>query len=285
MATQGTDDADREAVLRSFLLGALPAERQEEIDKRFLADEELHGELQATADDLIHAYLAGELSAADRERFEAHFLASPRRREQVAFIRSLVSAVEHIETPAAAPATRWSRMSPMLPWAAVLVVGLAAGGWSIGEKRRSERSLAAALQRQEALQRQLAAQDERVRELEERVRGSSESGDIATWALRTRAARGEGVNSFPVRSAWVRLRVPLEDDFDVTSYRASLQTIEGREILRVGGLREVAGPEGRTLDVMVPTGLLRPGTFVLSLQRDVAGTSEELTATTFLVRH
>lgn len=285
MTTQSADAADREAVLRGYLLGALPAERQEEIDERFLADEELHAELQATADDLIHAYLAGELSAADRERFETHFLASPRRRERVAFVRSLLSAVDHIKVPADAPAMRRSRLIPMLPWAAALAVGLAAGGWSIGEKHRSERSLAAARQREESLQRQLTAQDERVRELEKRVRVDSESSDIATWALRTGVERGEtGANGFTVRGSWVLLRVPLKHDFDVTSYRVSLQTSEGREILRVDGLRQTSGPEGRALDVVVPTELLRPGTYLLSLQRGVPGAPQELTATTFRVR-
>ena len=275
---------DREAEFRAYLLGVLPPERQEEIDERFLADAEFHAELQATADDLIHAYLGGELPAAERQQFETHFLASPRRRERVAFVRSLVAAVERVQRPAVA-APRPSRLASMLPWAAMLVFGLAAGGWSIGEKRRSNGVLAEARQREESLRAQLLAQDERVRELERLTRPSSEPADVATWTLRSSAERGPAsADGFTVRGEWIRLRVLLEHDLRVASYRASLQTSEGREVLRVGGLREASRSAGRTVDVMVPAGLLAPGHYLLSVQRDAGGAPEELTATTFLVR-
>jgi anti-sigma factor RsiW len=275
---------DREAEFRAYLLGVLPPERQEEIDERFLADEAMHVELQATADDLIHAYLAGDLSAPDRERFETHFLASPRRRERVAFVRSLLAALERAPATAGSPSSR-PRWTPVLPWAAVLIVGLAAGGWSIGERRRGERDRVAAQQREDSLRRQLLTRDERVRELEGRVGASREPGDVATWTLRSGVERSPGASEgFTVGADWIRLRVLLEHDLRVSSYRASLQTSAGREILRVGGLREASRPEGRMVDVMVPGGLLRPGSYLLSVQRDAGGAPEELTATTFLVR-
>lgn len=286
-------DAEREAVLKSYLLGALPAAEQEEIDERFLADDDLHAELLATADDLIHAYLTGGLAPPDRERFESHFLASPRRRDRVAFVRSLLSAIDRVQdggagrTQAGADGKlpRPSRWVQVLPWAAVLVVGLAAGGWSIGERRRHERTLAGVQEREASLRQALLARDERVRDLEARLRVGSASADIATWALRAGVERGTtAADGFKVGGDWVRLRVLLEHDLHVTSYRASLQTGEGREILRVGGLREASGPEGRTVDVIVPAGLLPAGTYLLSIQRDAAGAPEELTATTFLVR-
>lgn len=284
MTGHSPDGPDREADLRAYLLGVLPPERQDEIDERFFADEVLHAELQATADDLIHAYLSGELSATDRERFETHFLASPRRRERMAFVRSLVTAVDRVRA-SAAPAPSRSRRMTMLPWAAVLIVGLVAGGWSIGERRRGERDRASAQQREDSLRRQLLAQGERVRELEGRVPSTGEPADLVTWALRSGVERGSGsADGFTVRGDWIRLRVPLEHDLRVASYRASLLTGEGREVLRVGGLREAKGPKGRTVDVIVPAGLLRPGAYLLSLQRDAPGAAEELTATTFLVR-
>ena len=277
------DGADREVPLRAYLLGLLPVEQREEIEERALADEALHAELQATADDLIHAYLAGELSEEERERFETHFLASPRRRERVAFVRSLVAAVGRVQSPAA-PAARPARLLPLLPWAAVLVIGLA-GGWSIGERRRSERDLAQARQREDSLRQQLLARDERVRELESRAAAGSEPADLATWTLRSGVERGAAAaDAFTVRGDWIRLRVPLEHDLRVASYRISLQTAAGREVLRVGGLREVSRAGGRTVDVIVPSGLLRPGSYLLSVQRDGAGAPDELTATTFQVR-
>ena len=115
MNAGGPEDLDLEADLRAYLLGVLPPERQDSIEERFFADKELHLQLQATGDDLIHAYLAGELSPADRERFETHFLASPRRRERLAFVRSLMTAVDRVQSAARAPRRPLRMVSVCLP--------------------------------------------------------------------------------------------------------------------------------------------------------------------------
>lgn len=282
-------ETERDPMLRDYLLGVLPVHLQVTIDERFVEDGELHAELLATADDLIHGYLAGELSPAERERFESHFLASPRRRERLAFIRSLVTAVDRergasipSREPIAASRRAWV---PMLPWAAVLVVGLVAGGWAVVEEQRGAQLLASAEARARALQEQIDQQRARIVELESVARATADLGDIATWTLGPGVERGPGgFNAFRVRGSWVRIRVPLEHDLRVDAYRAILHTREGRELLRVGGLREQASSNGRTLDLMVPAGLLPPGSYLLAIERDAAGTSEELTAMTFSVR-
>jgi hypothetical protein len=113
----------------------------------------------------------------------------------------------------------------------------------------------------------------------------SDPGPCATWVLDSGAERGSApADAFAPRGERIRLRVTLEHDSRVPSYRASLQTRDGREVLRVGGLREASRRGGRTVDVMVPAGLLRSGTYLLSIQRDAAGPPQELTATTFVVR-
>src|SRR5262245_12996886 len=87
---------DQERALVAFLLGRLPPEEQARMEERVFVDDQANEELWATADDLIHAYLAGTLSADDRQRFESHFLTSPRRRERVEFVRSLLAAAERV---------------------------------------------------------------------------------------------------------------------------------------------------------------------------------------------
>src|SRR4029450_11495709 len=93
----------------SYLLGKLPPKEVLEWEERLFTDDELNEELAASADDLIHAYLDGQLSAEDRARFEAHFLASPRRRERVVFVRDLLTAIRRGAArapPGAAPTPR-----------------------------------------------------------------------------------------------------------------------------------------------------------------------------------
>jgi hypothetical protein len=87
-----------------------------------------------------------------------------------------------------------------------------------------------------------------------------------------------------VSGKWVRLRVQLDHDLQVASYRAILQTPDERKVFGVEGLPETSGPGGRTVEVMVPAGLLRPGDYLLSIQIDAPGPPKELTAPTFLVR-
>ncbi|HET9314720.1 MAG TPA: hypothetical protein VFQ51_03985 [Vicinamibacteria bacterium] len=294
------ESSDREPALREYLLGGLlPAER-EEIEERLLTDADFHAELQATGDDLIHVYLAGELPPPDRERFESHFLSSSRRRERVAFVRSLVSAVDRVRHGAsrptgthAVPSAPRRPLSVLLPWAAALVVGLGAGGWSVHERRLRQQDAAQAHQREADLRRELTAQEERIQQLERAPVVVPPTEGIATWPLSAGAERGTAsARPFAVGAGteWVRLRVPLEHGLTVPpprdarapSYRGSLQTAEGKELHGVPDVPAKTGPSGVTFDVIVPAGVLRPGIYLLAIQG--ASGRDEVAATPFVVR-
>src|SRR5437867_10404414 len=73
-----------------YLLGELrDDEERARFEQRLLADEKLYEELLIAEDELMEAYLSGELSAGDKARFEEPFLASPRRRERVENLSAL----------------------------------------------------------------------------------------------------------------------------------------------------------------------------------------------------
>jgi hypothetical protein len=110
-----------EPELRSvqYLLGRTPVEERSQIEERLFTDDAFAEELQATADDLIHAYLAGALTEDDRSRFETHFLASTAHRERLAFIRGLLSAVQRVSV---STRPRWH------PWAMAAAAALLALG-------------------------------------------------------------------------------------------------------------------------------------------------------------
>ena len=282
------DEVARDTELRGYHLGTLPAERQEEIDDHFLADDAVHAELQAAADDLIHAYLAGQLSAGDRARFESHFLRSRGHRERLAFMRTLVTAVGRLgkeTTTAAVPVTapRSTRWTALLPWAAARAVGLAAGGWSIGEKRRLERELGAADERARAQDQLLAQQRQQIQELERHEKETKDVGAIATWRVPPGLQRGSNAPEFAIRSDWVLLRIPLDDALRAPSYRLSLQTSGGKEILRYRSVPTRSGTHGRTVDMMVRASLLPPASYVVLILGD-DDASRDLEAAPFVVR-
>lgn len=100
MARQINND---KALIR-YLLGDASDEEKIRLEEEFFGDDTFFEQLLAVEDDLIDAYVQGELSASDRERFERSFLTTPRRRERVEFARALRGFVA--EAPAATTPVR-----------------------------------------------------------------------------------------------------------------------------------------------------------------------------------
>ncbi|MCI0337298.1 MAG: zf-HC2 domain-containing protein [Acidobacteria bacterium] len=82
-------------MIAQYLLGELSAEESGRLEERLFANEG-YEQLLVVEEELIEAYVRGELSARDRERFENHFLTSPARRERVEFTKTLFKALEEI---------------------------------------------------------------------------------------------------------------------------------------------------------------------------------------------
>ena len=163
-----------------YLLGALPEAETERLDELSITDDEFAESLQAAEMDLVDAYVLGELTGADLEKFKTHYLASPARREKVEFAKVLQSFGEQestgpLATTAAAPARRGRLAAlgvfiappPILQWglAAAALAVLIVGGWLAVENisLRQQTSQTAArrdllIQREQELQKELENQ-------------------------------------------------------------------------------------------------------------------------------
>lgn len=108
--------------LRSYLLDEVATDRREAIEASYFADPAALERLDATEQDLIEAYLAGELDAGMRARFERTCLTTPTRQHRLDTTRRLMAA------SAAAPASQRTRWAPYLALAASLLI-FAAGWW------------------------------------------------------------------------------------------------------------------------------------------------------------
>src|SRR5947209_4256309 len=86
--------------LRQYLLDSLDADEKKELfDELSIADDEFAWQLEAVENDLIDAYLHGELSGDELARFRSQYLASPGQREKVTFAQAFQSfAAEQINT-------------------------------------------------------------------------------------------------------------------------------------------------------------------------------------------
>jgi hypothetical protein len=100
--------------LARYLLGGLSESERERIEEAYFADDEAFEQMLIAEEELTDAYARGELSAEERGRFEALFLASPRGRERVHFARSLAAAVSDARPAQAVPEVRSSSQRPSL---------------------------------------------------------------------------------------------------------------------------------------------------------------------------
>lgn len=151
----GRRDAARDDELIRYLLGELPEDDVERLDEQSVMDDEFAARLRFVEDDLVDAYTRGELTAERTRRFEAFYLASPRRREKVAFARRLLRAVEQ-DAGRSRAVDSGSAKSRWIPWALAAAVALCLAAGALVQQARVQADLTDARQRLDAADRRLA---------------------------------------------------------------------------------------------------------------------------------
>ena len=76
-------------LITQYLLGSLSSEETERLDELSLSDDEFAGRLQVVENELIDAYVEGELSGQTLQQFNSFYLSSPKRCERVRFAQAL----------------------------------------------------------------------------------------------------------------------------------------------------------------------------------------------------
>jgi hypothetical protein len=259
-----------ENLIHRYLLGELPETEQTSFERELLTDRDKFDQVWSIETELIDSYVRGEMSRADRERFEGHYMASPLHRERVAIARLLLEnidqqAIELLEVDE--PKTvvpRWDNfpvprrwLAPAFGVASVLAFLLTIGSaWVLIERARLTEQIAKiqneAQSERDSLQQREQELSVRNRELEkeiadgrlrseqlkaelEQLRGQSRSIPSAAYPylLRPASLRNETGPAPPtirLLNGKVRLWMQLESR-DHQSYRIRLQTAEGQEIL------------------------------------------------------
>ena len=159
--------------LRAYLLGSLSDAETERYDEMSFSDNDFNDILNSVEHDLTDAYANGELSGEELERFRAHYLASPRRRDKVDFAKEFRSFVARQNAaPAVADVREPKRgffsifSAPALKWGVVAAtIALAVlSGWFWIQNSRLQHQLSEVAQnsgsedaRQQELERQIAA--------------------------------------------------------------------------------------------------------------------------------
>ena len=123
-----------------YLLGAAPEEQTELLDRLSISDDDFACRLRALEDDLVDAYVRGELSGDTLERFRRFYLSSPLRREKVRFAEALLPLADRRAPVPVVPARRFTLSFPRLFAAAAACLVLAAGVfWTFVNSRPAPR--------------------------------------------------------------------------------------------------------------------------------------------------
>ena len=204
---------DNEKLISRYLLGELPEEQQVEIEDRAFSDKDYLATITTVENDLIDEYVRGELSAADRQRFESRFLASAERRKRVEFAKALRTVVSTVpEKNAIQTATGWSWRESLyaflnglnpaarLAFAAAAIVVVAGAALLFVETlrlRRQVTQLQAEKQAGQNLQQSLEAERKRNAELNARLDQEKQQREQTDESLRQLTETPEAKNPAP----------------------------------------------------------------------------------------
>ena len=121
-------------LLVRYLIGSLPEDETERLDEQSIADDQFAARLSAVENDLVDAYVKGELTGDILDGFKAHYLSSRARRERVTFAGTLLrhqqsDVVAPVNTMRAGRPPAALRVIPQWAWAAAALIFLGATGY------------------------------------------------------------------------------------------------------------------------------------------------------------
>ncbi len=225
-----------------YLIGDLTEAEQEETERRLLADDSSFDALQVVEDELIDAYVRGELPPEDRKRFEEHFLQTPSRWERIHFARAFHQALNQ---KVSKPELSWWKTVFLLPrirlpLAAAAVLVIACGLWIVVERWRPHDG--------------------------SRAGPPVPAGPIVSLVLSPGLLRGSAATpqlALPAGAAAVELQLELESSSALTDYRCRLETAEG-SLIR-DGLEPTIAVTGQALTLRLSPEVLAEGDYILAL--------------------
>lgn len=281
-----------------YLLGKLPSEDCRRIEEIYFFNDRLFDEMLVVEESLIDSYVRGNLSDEDRKLFEANYLSSPKRKEQVEFARSFLEALPIVagSSPGHSPGVRpglarvhvWAELRERyraLVWGLIAVAALLLAGFSyllyrvawLHDSPEQVREQRAKMARQEQeidqVRGDLERQREELRDKIARVQslqsdgGVTPTGGVVIKPLLAVQVRGEQqvqVLNVPSTALVLLLQVPVGEVAGKT-YQAILAG-DDAQILTYNGPSVVGKASGNILEIPVPAIALNKRQYVLTIK-------------------
>ena len=301
-----SSEHDHQALIQ-YLIGLLPEAEAERLDELSISDDAFASRLSAAENDLVDAYVSGELSGETLQQFRVRYFSSQWRRDKVAFADALrLREIRDATLPAGAaapgspaPFAAWRFRTvpgpaPAWAFAAAAALTLVAAGYLLFANGRLQQELARAQSDRAALQsraRDLQRRLERERPADAGPAKAAEVGGpkpakteplrIASLLLAppTRGIGGVPRLAVPPATDAVALRLQLEAD-EFPRYRVALKAAASDRVLwRSEKLESVLEGGARIVRVRVPAALLTPRHYSAELTGIPSGGAAELLGT------
>jgi hypothetical protein len=262
----GPDPSD--ITLSRYLLGDLPEQQAESLDERSIVDPAFAERLRGIEHDLADAYVRGELSAHERQRWERTCGASTAGQDQLRLAEALAMAerrrapVARVALVASSPHRIRRRMLGLA--AAVALAATLAAAYAV----RDDEAASGALSWVATIGTRSPAATE----------ASSQRAGPPTVTLTLAAPTGDPgdapVLSIPAGTSHARLTLRLQRS-GLPQYAVGLRDLaSGRVVWRMTDLISTDSTAGRVLEVTVPATAFRTGRFALDVHGAAARGSE-----------
>lgn len=241
-------------LLTRYLLGTLTEDDAERVDELSIVDDHVAWRLRAVENDLVDAYVRGDLRDETLARFRSAYLASPERRKKVMFAKGLASVEPAQVVTSSAPHAR------RIAWAlAACIVAIVAGAAYLVFSARQHEVVRPSIVI--ARQRHVSAP-------------VLPPVAIAMFVLEppTRAASSIATIEIPAGTAKVVLRARLESA-EFPSYEGALRDLATDRVLWQSA---TVMPRSGAVPFEVPRSILKDGDYSLEVSGVPAGKSPEL---------
>jgi hypothetical protein len=265
-----------EKLLTDFLLGNLPEEEIERLDELSLTDDDFVNRLQSVDDDLVDAYVRGELSGTTLAQFKSNYLKSPKRQEKVAFAEALQKQITK-------PAFAARRSDFQWGFAAAAVIILLLGGYLIFENLRLQNEVQQRQAEQESFRQREQQLRKQIAELKNQP-NAAKTDEVKLLAFvlmpQTRGLSKIPLIHLPADIDFLALTLKVETN-DFPNYTAELKNPATDETV---WRSEKVKLENNSVQIKIPASLLKPQSYLMELSGvSASGASEIVSSYPFRV--
>lgn len=268
-----TDLDQAQPTIRRYLLGRLDDAGREQFEERFIKDAEFREAALIVEEELIDDYLAELLPADEQARFDAHYLAGPRQRQELTLAQAIreYALEKAAAVPAVVPKPPGGKLLdfltgrgwlPALVVAAVLIVAVVGSWvWWVNGWQGNEPQVVTA---------------DAIARLNKPPYSTEPALSVPLTGFLNRAS-GQGQKfAIPAGIDIVQLQLALPAT-PYQSYQATLRVTDGAELFTVGDLNAQQTEAGRLLNLRLPARLLTPRDYTLSVSgRTTDGRAESV---------